>query len=302
MAYSDFDFYDAWRVNSNSSNTIPVSDFAGGAPGGASILHSTLSSPLVGEGTYCRNFTFSNVGKTVTNSDAGHTIRQGFVKPSSMPTLSNPLPENSAVSIRAWVRHQIAASQGNGSIYEEMNGVGLVAKGQVRSGAILTGSNTTGNTGSYDNLVCNSWGGYRLELGTIAPRTSLQQYSGNYQASTGVTVLQLSAFNSTGLAAATIRCSGSYSSNVWYRLRLDVSRNGSSGDIITAYVESPANSGNWSQVGQIVLDTLNSGYRSWGNVANRYGLYTMGCVLNTGPSYSPGGGYFDKFQFFHDLV
>ena len=86
MAQADFDFV-----------TGGLGGSMGGGPDGAAMVHAALSSPLTGEGVYCRRF--SPINSTLYSVNAS-------IKASVAGGLFDAIPVTKSISLRAWLRSE----------------------------------------------------------------------------------------------------------------------------------------------------------------------------------------------------
>jgi len=85
MAQADFDF---------ESGGLAGGAWVGGDDGTAR-LHAGLSSPLTGEGDYCRDFSTVNTTLYITKASIKASVSAG---------LFDEIPSTQAISVRAWIR------------------------------------------------------------------------------------------------------------------------------------------------------------------------------------------------------
>jgi hypothetical protein len=180
MAYADFD----------NSIVSPVT-YAGGADGVAR-LHTALSSPLTGEGNYCREFR-SNTTTGVFGPE-GRIRGLWTVKSTFDGGSLFEIDNTKAISVRAWVR--VANN------VTEMNACGVGARidlADTSATPYVQGKGYFFHIGSY-----NSQGG----------TTNVLRFT--YGKNTAAAVVTSDNFNVSPLAVGTVVA------NTWYKLRMDV--------------------------------------------------------------------------------
>ena len=182
MSYSDFD---------NSIVSAGSVTYSGGADGVAR-LHTALSSPLTGEGDYCREFR-SNTTTVVFGAD-GQIRGLWTVKPTYDGGSLFEIDNTKAISVRAWVR---AAN----------NVTDMIACG-VGARIDLTDTNA---------LQYAQGKGYFFHIG----RYNSQGGTANvlrftYGKNESATVVTSDNFNVSPLAAGTVVA------DTWYKLKMDV--------------------------------------------------------------------------------
>lgn len=273
MASTDFDF------DGSKSTTNVV--FAGDSSGGA-LIHSSLSSPLTGDGVYGREWAESDV---VTASAS--YARQVLIKSTFASSLFDAVPIGNAISLRAWVRVTAVTPTSLSSNYGI--GSGVVAK-SVKPGDVTTLNETRGGL---------DFAGYKLRLTNIAATTSTVTMA------TAVT-LRLAATNSTGntdAAAPEVVCSGSYAVDTWYNIRLDVTSQGSGSDLLQAYTGAGSTGSEvWTLVGSQTISSGLPTYAPWSNSARRYGCFGHGRATAGISAPYAWTSYVDRFRAFRDAL
>jgi len=254
--------YSVFDFYQNAANGL---SWLGGAEG-TPEAHTLLTSPLTTEGDYCRQMFAANGNNTNGNM-------QHLIKTSAVGGVFNEIPNTKSLSLRAWVRSAPAVLSTNGA-----SCVGLCAKSQVISSA-------TGD----------AFGAYKLRLGGIGgTTTSITRLNS--------TTLRLSVTNdSTGFlstSSSEVICTGTYASNVWYKIRLDIiPLGGYLVDRLIAYTGTGVTGSEvWTEVGRIdVLDSI-AGYRAWGNAAHRYGYYASRNSSASSGTAANHNSYISRFQ------
>jgi hypothetical protein len=173
-----------------------------GGVAGQPLVHSLLSSPLALNGIYGR-------GYRMTSGNPAIQTTGWFAFVAAAAFVGTPLTK--AVSLRAMVRHGAAGDDGTTSA-----GCGVSARVP-----------TNGNGG-----------GYHLLLGTLNAAASTQFHLNNTDWGASAIGLRLHRRKPTGerdTSFAPITIPGTYSANVWYAIRLDVTPFSTSHDILETY-------------------------------------------------------------------
>lgn len=251
MSFADFE---STIFDSNGGNlTWANSDVAGGV----AIAHSSLSSPLSGEGSFLRSLSPSLTG----NADGNQIID---IAPGALSGAFDSVPSSKAVSLRAWVRADGLAQSNEGF------SAGIVAKALPNDGT---------NAG-------DAFAGYKLKIGTMAvPGSGPSSFELRLQAARG---------DGTDGTAATVVCSGSYAFGAWYKLRLDVIPQGNGADLLVAFTGAGATGSEvWTEVGRLTVLSTDSNFLPWAQSASRFGFYSsIYSISGRTKTYS---GYFDRF-------
>lgn len=191
MAYADLDIF-----NVNSIGSLV------GDPDANAKLHSSLSSPLTGEGSYCREFNLSSG----TNARFMATVKTTYDGGSLVE-----IPDTKAISVRAWVRgSNIGASNNGVFIGAKMDPVNSFAgsANDAPYGYFLgIGDSNLSGTGDFLKLAL-----YRRRTGDNSGNTSI---------------------NITPTA-------GLFVDNEWYKIRMDVVPIGPVEDRIDVYTGTGA--------------------------------------------------------------
>ena len=109
-----------------------------GGPSGSALLHSGLTSPLAGEGSYCREFSLTSGTNTKTTISLSSSADGGAYY---------EIPNTKSISLRAWVRAT--------SVFSSNCAIGITAKLEPNA------TDTTNRTTSVPR-------GYSLVLGDTA--------------------------------------------------------------------------------------------------------------------------------------
>lgn len=233
MAYSDWEFY---RRYDNFEDV--KSD-----PSGSAITNASLSNPLVSSGDYCRSFFASNS----TLSDGECEFR------TFLPSYEN-IALNKAISIRAKVRVQETTTDSKTGISRPFNTfIGITAY--------------SGFPAVYDQANNSGHGspGYALTLqryreagndGVLKTRLVMISDDSTYNPSD---------FQSNPDSHIIATCSGSYSPDTWYDIRLDVIPNSLTSRTLNAYTSSNGGS-SWDEVATYYLDSTSPLWRSTGKI------------------------------------
>lgn len=251
--------YADWDWDDITTSGTPT--FVGLNAGGGAIANASFSSPLTTEGNFAREFTVSSVAA----SPQGH--RQGLIKTTAAGGAFSTVPATKAVSLRMWIR---SGGGPVGGVYD----IGLHSKA------------TTGTTAYWGSS------GYKLRFSNDS-RT-------NAGSSIGATpLLRLGAYGSGGLPIASfpeIACSGSYSLNTWYKIRLDTTPVSATQDLVEAYTGvGDTGSEVWTLVGSFYITSAVSTYQPWSDVTRRFGHFQ---AFTSGASSVSFPYYQDRFQAF----
>lgn len=186
MAYADFD------IASHAGNTGGFVD----GPEGSPVLHSSLSSPLVGEDLFARTYVRSSgvVGVLYMLNDVN------FVG----------IPSTKSVSLRAWVRRELL---GFG------NGIGLIAKSGITAGA------------SVQRQVSGYFFGFAPVGGDDSNALGFMAHDG---AADNNSYIINGSGSGGGVDEAEPNFAG-FSAATWYKLRMDVLPIGSGNDQVDMY-------------------------------------------------------------------
>lgn len=278
--------------------------------GGGGVLHASLSNPLTasGIGLRCKMLgaklkNNGSWGGSHPNPSFNHMLT---MNPSSQSNF-NLIPSTKAISLRAWVRSgQPTSNNGNAvlgdSTFNMFIATGLIAK--ASTGSYSAPGSSLGMLSPPDSGNA----GYRLGLS-------------NFDATTGNVVagstlrLKLFAlsnnkiFNASNITLSSIgavTCSGSYSINTWYHLRLDVIPGGVGSDLLIAYTGNGAENEVWTEVGRLTVPSSDgAAYCQWSsNAYSGYGIYQAGAVKSYQSTTieASSTGFFDKFEAFVEDV
>lgn len=217
--------------------SINVLETAGPAtPSGSAILNSSLSSPLTGS-TYCRKYTLNGGGggNNVTSVCEVKTFISSSVQGGVFVDTNNAY----ALSLRAKVR---VAQHAYG--YSQNNYIGLVAYAPTSSN----------NMGSF--LYS---GGYELALQEPETGDPQLKIRAGQALNSDFGYFGGNVFNSNVVAT----CSGSYTRNTWYHIRMDIIPNSLTQKTINAYTSSN-NGTTWDLVGTATVSGPGGNYRDSG--------------------------------------
>ena len=261
MAYSDLDLYSVNDANGGAGGARLL----GGADANART-HASLTNPLAGEGTYCREFTYD------TGSDQNRYAVKAAYDGGSLVEI----PDTKAVSVRAWVRLN------TNNINSNCVGVGVKMDLSQSFGAPGLGL-TSYNQPPY---------GYLLHIGNI--NTSNNGYDSInlylYNRKVGASVGQKFVKMTTDANVSTIP---TISVDTWYKIRMDVVPVGPVEDRIDVYTGTGATgSETWTLHHQETVVNSDAHYIPWGEVGGgEVGFFGL-CGNNT------YAAYLDRFQVF----
>lgn len=233
MAYSDWEFYRRYDTNNDVRSD----------PSGSAITNASLSNPLVSSGDYCRSFFASNGSPF----DARCEFR------TFLPSYEN-IALNKAISIRAKVRVQETTTDskvGSGRAFNTF--IGITAYSGFPSSYDLVSSVGYESPGYALTLQR-----YReaAESGLLKTRLVMISDDSTYNPVD---------FHSNPDSHIIATCSGSYSPDTWYDIRLDVIPNSLTSRTLNAYTSSNGGS-SWDEVATYYLDSTSPLWRSTGKI------------------------------------
>jgi hypothetical protein len=233
MAYSDWEFYRRYDTYNDVRSD----------PSGSAITNASLSNPLVSSGDYCRSFFASN-GSPFDGRCEFRTFLPSYVN----------IPLNKAISIRAKVRVQETTTDPKQTISRPFNTfIGITAYSGYPT------SNDQVSSVGYESP------GYALTLQRYREagengllKTRLVMISDDSSYTPGD-------FHTNPDSHIIATCSGSYSPDTWYDIRLDVIPNSLTSRTLNAYTSSNGGS-SWDEVATYSLDNTSPLWRSTGKI------------------------------------
>lgn len=250
MAYSDLNIATATGGN-----------LLGGADGNART-HASLTNPLTGEGSYCREFV-RDVGADQNRCTVDAAYDGGSLV---------EIPDTKAISVRAWVRLSSSATN------SLCSGVGA----KMDLSETLTGSYNQAPYGYMVHIGSFSSGAPSGGFNTI----NLTMYNRKTGASVGDRYVNLS----TGASISNIP---TISADTWYKIRMDVVPVGPVEDRIDVYTGTGATgSETWTLHHEETVLNSSNYYIPWGEVGGgEVGFFGLSGL-------SSQSSFIDRFQVF----
>lgn len=263
MAFSDFLIHSATYSQTLNAATFsePIS--------GTAILNSTLSSPLTGS-TYCRQF--DRQIDIITGFGSNHARSNHIFITSSVSGGVFVDTNNSySLSLRAKIRQTfLSRTSTNG-----LSDIGLCGYSPLPSGS----NNINLNAGYLLSFYSKDSATSGLNLRLIA---TVGQSDTN----------DLNAFYPDNNAKIVV-CSGSYSTDQWYHVRMDIIPLSLTQKRLLAYTSSNDGS-TWTEIGNMVVDSSIDGTNFRNSGYNGFYLYDF--ASGGSPSSNHYSAYIDKFE------
>lgn len=285
MSYSDFDRIYTTYISSGTTASLT------GGTDGIAVLNSSLSSPLLTSGDYCRSYSYL---VSATSSSSYYFQEQKTV--ANDPSYID-IPHNYAISLRAKVRH------GSGTLtnlystsinYRAYDFVGLAAYTDTGTDGQLA-SNTTIGWASGFRLILQRY--YQSgTTSTVGVRLAL--YVGQGRHSTNASGAGANEPNNN----LEFVCSGTYTTNQWYHIRLDVIPLSLSSKRLVTYTSSD-DGATWDNVGEVdILESDTSRWRNSGRVGFISGRYRYDFDDGATDRIHNATFYIDNFKIYKDQV